>query len=158
MNIVMDSNILFAALIRNSTTKKIILDYEGFFLFPSLIFEEMQKHKHELLDKSGMTINDFNLLLSLLLKKVIIIPKEKLLPFKQQADELVKDIDPEDSIFVACALAYKAALWTDEKQLKKVKKITVIDTKKMMKKTQAFAKDKGLKQADVDNAVKRARE
>lgn len=29
---------------------------------------------------------------------------------------------------------------------------------KLIKKTQAFAKEKGLKQADVDNAVKRARE
>jgi predicted nucleic acid-binding protein len=134
MNIVIDSNILFAALIKNSTTRKIILEYEGFFLFPSLIFEEMQKHKHELLDKSGMTINDFNLLLSLLIKKVIIIPEEKLLPFKQQADDLVRDIDPDDSIFVACALAYKGALWTDEKQLKKVKTIRVLNTKEIIQK------------------------
>ena len=42
-----------------------------------------------------------------------------------------------------------------------LKKMTLPSFKnfdKLMKKTQAFAKDKGLKQADVDNAVKRARE
>jgi predicted nucleic acid-binding protein len=132
MNIVIDSNILFSALIKDSTTRKIILEYEGFFLSPAYIFEEMQKHKHELLGKSGMTSQDFNLLLSLLLKKAIIIPNEKLQPYRQQADELVKDIDPDDSVFVACALAYKGALWTDEKRLKKVKEIRVVDTKEIV--------------------------
>ncbi len=42
-----------------------------------------------------------------------------------------------------------------------LKKMTLPSFKnfdKLMKKTQAFAKDKGLKQADVNNAVKRARE
>jgi predicted nucleic acid-binding protein len=130
--IVIDSNILFSALIKASTTRKIILEYEGFFLFPSLIFEEIGKHKYELIEKSGMTTKDFNLLLELLLKKVIIIPKEKLLPYKQEADALVKNIDPEDSIFIACALACKGVLWTDEKRLKKVKKIRVLNTKEII--------------------------
>lgn len=135
MNIVIDSNILFSALIKNSTTRKIILEYEGCFLFPSPIFEEMQKHKHELIKKSGMTTKYFNLLLELLLKKVIVIPKEKLIPYKHQADALVKNIDPDDSVFVACALAYKGILWTDDKKLKKVKSIRVLNTKEIIQKS-----------------------
>jgi AbrB family looped-hinge helix DNA binding protein len=42
-----------------------------------------------------------------------------------------------------------------------LKKMTLPSFKnfdKLVKKTQAFAKDKGLKQADVDNAIKRTRE
>jgi antitoxin PrlF len=42
-----------------------------------------------------------------------------------------------------------------------LKKMTLPSFKnfdKLVKKTQAFARDKGLKQADVDNAVKRVRE
>jgi len=45
MNIVLDSNILFSALLKDSTTRKIILTHEGFFLFPSFIFIEMEKHR-----------------------------------------------------------------------------------------------------------------
>ena len=61
MRIVIDSNILFSALIRNSKTRKLILEYEGFFLFPNYIFSEMQRHKYELIAKSGMThYNDWN--------------------------------------------------------------------------------------------------
>lgn len=45
MKIIIDSNILFSALIKNSTTRKLILEHDGYFLFPSFIIEEMEKHK-----------------------------------------------------------------------------------------------------------------
>jgi len=44
MSIVLDANILFSALIKDSLTRKIILEYDGLFLFPEIIFEEMKKH------------------------------------------------------------------------------------------------------------------
>ena len=53
MNIILDSNVLFSALIKDSATRKIILKHEEAFLFPEFIFEEMEKHKEELLQKSG---------------------------------------------------------------------------------------------------------
>ena len=49
MKIVMDSNVLFSALIRASTTRKLILEYGDLFLFPSYISEEAEKHKGELM-------------------------------------------------------------------------------------------------------------
>jgi predicted nucleic acid-binding protein len=52
MNIVIDSNILFSALIKNSLTRKIILEYNGLFLFPEFIFEEMNKHEIKVLNTS----------------------------------------------------------------------------------------------------------
>jgi len=67
MNIVLDSNILFSALIKNSTTRKIILDYDGFFLFPSYIFIEMEHHKDELYKKSELSEKEFDDLLHLIL-------------------------------------------------------------------------------------------
>ena len=63
MNIIIDSNPLFSALIKDSSTRRVILEYDGFFLFPSFIFEEMQKHKAELLKKSRMPEEDFDKLL-----------------------------------------------------------------------------------------------
>jgi len=43
MNIVIDANILFSALIKDSKTREIILGYNGYFLFPFYIFIEMKK-------------------------------------------------------------------------------------------------------------------
>jgi len=35
MNIVLDANVLFSALIKDSTTRRIILEYDGALLFPA---------------------------------------------------------------------------------------------------------------------------
>ena len=49
MKVVIDSNILFSALIKDSITRRLILEYDDFFLFPSYIFDEIEKHKDELI-------------------------------------------------------------------------------------------------------------
>ena len=51
MRIILDSNILFSALIKNSFTRKKLLEYQGHFLFPEIIFQEIEKHKEELRKK-----------------------------------------------------------------------------------------------------------
>ena len=132
MKIVIDSNILFSALIKDSITRRIILDYENQFLFPSYIFEEMEIHKTELLTKSKMKEKDFEELLSLLLRKVIIIPNEILLHYKKEAYQIIKDIDPDDVTFIACALAFNdSVIWSDDKKLKQQSKIRIKNTNEM---------------------------
>ena len=134
MRIVLDSNILFSALIKDSFKRKIILEYDGKFLFPSYIFEELQEHKKELLQKAQMNADEFDTILQILLKKVFIIPKEALLPFKQEAIDIVKDIDLDDALFFACALAYpESVIWSDDKKLKEQTKIKVCNTPEIVK-------------------------
>ena len=134
MQIIIDSNILFSALIKDSLNRKLILKYEGYFLFPSFIFEEIEEHKQELLDKSGMNEEEFDNLLNIILKKVVIVPCEILLPFREKAFELVKNIDEDDVLFVACALAYpNSIIWSDDKHFKKIRDIKVINTKEIIK-------------------------
>jgi len=132
LNIVIDSNILFSALIKDSPTRKIILDYSGLFLFPSFIFEETEKHKQELLKKSKMSPKEFNALLSLLIRKVLIVPTDSLYRYKKQAYNIVKDIDPDDVLFIACALAYpQSFIWSDDKNLKRQAIIPILSTREM---------------------------
>lgn len=132
MNIIIDSNILFSALIKNSFTRKLILTYDGFFLFPNFIFEEMENHKEELINKSGMNHEDFNNLFQLILRKVIIVPNEILYNYKNEALKIVKDIDPDDVLFIACVLAYpESILWSEDKKLKRQTKIKVFNTQEI---------------------------
>jgi len=135
MNIIIDSNILFSALIKDSITRKIILEYDGFFLFPEFIFEEMEKHKDKLFKKSGMSSMDFDRLLNLILKKVSIVPNEALYPYRKEALEIIEDIDPDDVIFIACALVHPdSTIWSDDKRLKNQTKVRIMNTKEMMEK------------------------
>ncbi|MBI2110045.1 putative toxin-antitoxin system toxin component, PIN family [Candidatus Woesearchaeota archaeon] len=134
MQVVLDTNILFSALIRDSKTRKLILEYEGIFLFPEYIFEEAKKHKDEIFRKSRMSADEFNELLALILRKVNIVPSEVLEPHRQEAYLIVKDIDINDALFVACALAYKGSIiWSNDADLKKQSRIRVINTMEAMK-------------------------
>ncbi|HIH29380.1 MAG TPA: PIN domain-containing protein [Thermoplasmata archaeon] len=132
MNIIIDSNILFSALIKDSLTRKMILLYAGTFLFPSFIFDEMEKHKGELVEKSGMGTKQFDILLTILLQKVQIVPTHLLRPFEKRAYDIVKNIDPDDTLFIACALAYSdSMIWSDDKKLKQQTVIPIINTEEM---------------------------
>ena len=134
MKIILDSNILFSALIKDSKTRRIILEYEGFYLFPQYILEEMEYHIEELLRKSGLSKQEFNTLLAIILKKVTIVPNKSMLPFRSKALEIVKDIDKDDVLFVACALTYPdSIIWSNDKKLKRQKAVRVLDTEEILK-------------------------
>ena len=93
----------------------------------------MEKHKNELLNKSGMDESSFNGLLQLILKKVRIVPNEVTHPYREEALEIVRQIDPDDAIFIACALAYpNSIIGSDDKKLKNQAKIKVINTQKII--------------------------
>jgi len=50
-------------------------------------------------------------------------------PYRLEAYEIVKDIDINDVLFVACALAYKESIiWSNDSNLKKQSSIKVINT------------------------------
>ncbi len=134
MNIILDSNALFSALIKNSVKRKLILEYEGTFLFPGQIFIEIEKYKDYLLKKSKMNSEEFNDLLQLLLEKVLIIPNEALDKYINEAWELIKEHSPEDAMFIACGLAHEnSILWSDDKRLKLQNKVKVLNTKEIIK-------------------------
>ncbi|MFT4309874.1 MAG: PIN domain-containing protein [Candidatus Woesearchaeota archaeon] len=45
MRLVIDSNILFSALLRNSTTRRLIFRDELILFYPKIAFKEICKHK-----------------------------------------------------------------------------------------------------------------
>ncbi len=133
MKIILDSNILFSALIKDSITRRLILEYDSLFIFPEFIFEEIEKHKEELFKKAEMNKEDFNKILQLILTKVVMVPNEVLQTHKKEALEIIKDIDINDIIFIACALVYpNSIIWSDDKRLKTQTKIKVLNTKEII--------------------------
>jgi len=131
--IVLDSNIFFSALIKDSITRKLILDYPGKFLFPAYIFEEFEKHRDEILEKSVLEKEAFETLMGLILDKMIIIPDNVLVKHSKEAIEIAKDIDINDAVFIAAVLAYPGSvLWSNDKKLKKAG-VKVISTEEMMR-------------------------
>ena len=78
MKLVLDSKIIFSALIKNSTTRDIILSDVFELHAPEYIFSEITKHKELLLRKSKLNEEEFDALLLLLQKHIRLVPKEEI--------------------------------------------------------------------------------
>ncbi len=134
MRIIIDSNIIFSSLIKDSTTRKLILSYDELFLLPIHVFIEIEKYKEEILRKSKMDIQEFENLLQLIMQKMNVVPIEIFKQYARESQELIGEHSQEDIIFIACALAFKGStLWSDDKKLKRQNKVTVLNTSEIMK-------------------------
>ncbi|MBI4149505.1 PIN domain-containing protein [Candidatus Woesearchaeota archaeon] len=135
MHIIIDSNVLFSAIIKDSTTRRLILEYPDFFLFPAYIFEEMNRHKEELAAKSKMDEMEFHQLFGLMLQKMAVVPFAVSDQYHDDAQRLAKRVgSPEDVEFFACALAYPGSvIWSNDARLKNQSQIRVISTAEAMK-------------------------
>ncbi len=133
MIIVIDSNIFMSALIKDSLTRKLMVECSQRLLFPEIIFDEMRKHKNEIIKKSKLTKEEYEKLISKLLSYVEIIPLETIRQFRWEAKKIMEHIDPNDVLFIATALAYESAyIWSDDKHFQQQDKINIFTTSEMI--------------------------
>lgn len=133
MNIVVDTNVFISALIKDSITRKIIFNFDDRLLFPEPEFDEIEKHKDEILEKSGLSEGEFYILLLGLLKHVEIIKAEDILSYKKEALKIMGKIDKDDVVFIATALAFKCPIWSDDVHFQKQNKVKILTTPDIIK-------------------------
>lgn len=129
MKLVLDSNIIFSALIKKSKTRDIILS-DLFELYgPEYIFSEITKHKELLLKKSKLDRGDFDALLLLLQKHIHLISKDEYNEKMAIAEDILRNIDITDSPFLALAMALNCSIWSNDGHFKQQDKVVVYTTK-----------------------------
>jgi predicted nucleic acid-binding protein len=134
MKLVLDSNIIFSALIKKSITRDIILSDLFELYAPEYIFNEITKHKELLLKKSKLDRGDFEALLLLLQKHIHLVIKDKYNEKMATAEDILGNIDITDSPFLALALALSCSIWSNDGHFKQQDKVVVYTTKDMAKK------------------------
>jgi predicted nucleic acid-binding protein len=121
MKIVVDSNIVFSAILNSqSQIGQLIIDGSNFFEFYSigLLKEEIFKHKSKIIQLSKFSEEHFTEVYHLILSKIsfvddILLNNNDLIA----ALELVSDIDENDTLFVALNNFLDAKLWTGDRKL-----------------------------------------
>jgi predicted nucleic acid-binding protein len=133
MRVVVDTNILIAGLLKDSTIRKILLDGENVFYLPAYSLVEIKKYEDYLLDKSGLSCEEFLGLMNSLLKNIKVIPLKKFSRYMKKADRIMLKSDLDDSSFVALALAIRAdGIWTFDKHFLMQRKIRIISTAELL--------------------------
>jgi predicted nucleic acid-binding protein len=130
--LVIDTNILISALIKDSTSRSILTNLKINFIFPQWGIEEIYLYKYSIMKKAGLTEKEFDILLLRMLKYVRLIPADIFAKFKQEADRIIEKIDKNDSAFIATALAFNCPIWSEDRHFKRQNKIKVITTKDMI--------------------------
>jgi predicted nucleic acid-binding protein len=139
MKIIVDSNIVFSALLNSkSNIGDLILNlrFNLDFYAPHFLLKEIDKHNKKILAISKLP-EDAILEIKFRLFKRIQLVDETIIPKKIwiQADKLVNNIDDNDLNFVALAIYMKGHLWTGDKALyeglRKKKFRNILSTKEM---------------------------
>ena len=121
MRIVVDTNIVFSALLNaEGGIGALLLNSSHRFEFYSCAYmqTEIERHWLKLLKISRLTEAELQVSYRNLLPKIRFI-HEGMIPAEvwRLAEELVRDIDPDDVDFVALAYYLEASLWTGDKVL-----------------------------------------
>ena len=77
MKLVIDSNSIISALIREGSSRTILFDNKFRFFTPDHALNEISRHEEEIRNKSNVTHEQFELLLTLLFDKIEIISKDR---------------------------------------------------------------------------------
>ena len=131
MKLIIDTNRIIAAMIRDGISRQILFSDKFEFVSPDNIITEIYEHEAEIIEKALIDNAQFVFVISLMLDKIKIIAKEEYEAFKEGATKLISDKD--DVPFIAVALALKAdGIWSDDKHFIEQDMIRVFNTKDMI--------------------------
>ena len=128
MQLVLDANILFSALIRAKDTRKLMLNEKITLFTPEFMLYEFSKHIDILEEKTALSKE----VLKELLQELILESKLRTFSDSELEDFLyhAKSIspDPDDVPYFALALKLHCGIWSNDKKLKEQTKINVYST------------------------------
>lgn len=132
MGLVLDANIVFAALIKKSFTFELIklLFRKGTTLYlPEYVCEEIKKREDKILRYSKLNSPELKFLIKILFKRFEVVPKSEYEEFISKAKQISPH--PKDIPYFALALKLNCPVWSNEKAFKQQSEVKVHDTKEI---------------------------
>ena len=122
-----------AGLIRDSTSREILLNPNFEFYTPDFLLSEIKNHKDLIMKKGDLSERKFNTIYELLIDRINVLPKSNIMKHLTEAREIIGDIDRDDITFIALALSIpNNGIWTEDKHFKKQNIIKIWSTKEIL--------------------------
>jgi len=134
MILIVDTNIIFAGLLRNSITRRLLIDPPFTLYAPETILNEIRKYEEEIIKRAGFTKSEFEILFNLITDGIQIVEKEKYAQKIKEADKLIGHIDQGDVPFLALALSISNdGIWTENVKHFKQKHVKIWTTRELVR-------------------------
>lgn len=132
MKIVIDTNRIIAALVKKGTTRSILFDAAFDFITPDYTMSEIMEYEGDLRKKTNLTLDEFGILVALLLEHVTIIPGAD---YEKHLGPCQNDISDKDDVpILAVALATGAeGIWTHDPHFQEQRKAKVFTNYDLLK-------------------------
>jgi predicted nucleic acid-binding protein len=114
MKLVVDANVVISALVADSKTRELIVTLEPDLLTPAFVHDEIENYEELIVGKSGMEPDRVAQFVDLLFQYIAVVPVDEFHPAIEEADAAIGDTDPDDVLYLACAIANDAAIWSDD--------------------------------------------
>ena len=130
MKVIIDANILFSSLIKNSLTANLLFKEDLTLYVPDFFIEEFMKYEKLILKKTNRSRGDYIRILHCLKTIIHKIPEEKFSNFLNKAEKICPD--EKDIPYFALALKLEMPIWSNDKKLKEQNIIKIYSTKEML--------------------------
>ncbi|MEF8785507.1 MAG: PIN domain-containing protein [Haloarculaceae archaeon] len=132
MKLVVDANVVISALVADSKTRELIVTLEPEMLTPEVVHEEIGNYEDLIIEKSGMDAERVQQFVDLLFQYIETVPASEFYSSIEQADTAIGETDPDDVLYVACALAREAGVWSDDSDFDEQDLVPVFSTNEVV--------------------------
>ena len=132
MKLLVDTNILISALIKDGATRKLLFHLDAELLTIALLEQEIENYQAIILEKAEIDILIFNRIFETLKARITFLEDDLFIPFMPFASEIMDPIDPGDTPFLAAALATGAEIWSDDVHFQQQTRVKVWTTSHLL--------------------------
>ena len=117
MEVIVNTNRLIAALLKDSASRRIIFSGKAGLYTLEFGKKEVQKHRGYILKKARISSETFDGLMDSILDKLVVVSENEVKPQAYaKAREAMGRVDPDDVPFLALALSVENdGIWTEDK-------------------------------------------
>ncbi len=133
MRLVIDANILIAPLLKDATTREILLEEDIEFSAPECLLLEIRNllKNPKVRKRIKLSDNDLNDLTSAIYNKIRFFPEQQFVSSIKKSISLVTHI--EDAPYIALSLRLGLPLWTNDAALKEQPFVIILTTPELVK-------------------------
>jgi len=132
MKLVVDANVVISALIADSKTRELIVTLEPELLTPEIVADEIDKYEPLIMEKSGMEQDRVQQFIDLLFTHIETVPVRFFQDHIDEADTAIGETDPDNVLYLACALGVDAGIWSDDTDFQNQEMVPVYTTQEVL--------------------------